>query len=101
MLCDQQDETTDHMLASCIFTHEVWHRLLSRVGLQHLAPTDLSLSSGLVAEHAIDHPEALQAQLRFAGAARLLDDLEGAQSENLRQNDEDVVSADRSHSGGG
>jgi hypothetical protein len=41
-LCDQQDETTNHLLASCVFTCEVWHRLLSRVGLQHLAPTDLS-----------------------------------------------------------
>jgi hypothetical protein len=41
-LCDQHDKTTDHLLASCVFTREVWHRLLCRVGLQHLAPSDLS-----------------------------------------------------------
>jgi hypothetical protein len=42
VLYDQHDETTDHLLASCIFTCEVWHRLLSRVGLQHLALYDLA-----------------------------------------------------------
>jgi hypothetical protein len=37
-LCDQANETTDHLLSSCPFTREVWARLLARVGLQHLAP---------------------------------------------------------------
>jgi hypothetical protein len=37
-LCDQADETTDHLLSSCPFTREVWARLLARVGLQHLVP---------------------------------------------------------------
>jgi hypothetical protein len=45
VLCDQQDETTDHLLPSYVFTHEVWHRLLSRVGLQHLVPLDDSCLS--------------------------------------------------------
>ena len=45
MLCDQQDETTDHLLASCVFTREVWHRLLSRVGMQHLVSLDGSCLS--------------------------------------------------------
>ena len=40
VICDQQDETTDHLLASCVFTCEVWHRLLSRAGLEHLVPSD-------------------------------------------------------------
>ncbi|XP_066391907.1 uncharacterized protein [Miscanthus floridulus] len=40
IICDQQDETTDHLLASCVFTHEVWHRLLSREGFMHLVPSD-------------------------------------------------------------
>jgi hypothetical protein len=38
-LCDQQDETVHHMLVACVFTREVWFRTLSRLGLQHLAPT--------------------------------------------------------------
>jgi hypothetical protein len=28
VLCDQLDETLDHLLCSCVFTREVWHRLL-------------------------------------------------------------------------
>jgi hypothetical protein len=38
-LCDQQDEIVQHMLVACVFTREVWFRTLSRLGLQHLAPT--------------------------------------------------------------
>jgi hypothetical protein len=38
-LCDQQDETRDHLLSSCVYTREVWHRLLVLVGFQHLSPT--------------------------------------------------------------
>jgi hypothetical protein len=38
-LCDQQDETVHQMLVACVFTREVWFRTLSRLGLQHLAPT--------------------------------------------------------------
>jgi hypothetical protein len=35
-LCDQEDETTDHLLGSCVFTREVWHRLLAHVGFRHM-----------------------------------------------------------------
>jgi len=35
-LCDQHDETTDHLLAYCSFTREVWVRLLAKAGLQQL-----------------------------------------------------------------
>jgi hypothetical protein len=27
-LYDQHDESTNHLLASCVYTREVWHRLL-------------------------------------------------------------------------
>lgn len=37
-LCDQADETTDHLLASCVYSCEVWFRLLHSVGQQLLAP---------------------------------------------------------------
>jgi len=40
IICDQQDETTDHLLASYVFTREVRHRLLSREGFMHLVPSD-------------------------------------------------------------
>jgi hypothetical protein len=37
-LCDQDDETSDHLLCSCVITRERWHKLLLMVGLQHFAP---------------------------------------------------------------
>ena len=37
-LCDQLPETTDHLLVACVFAREVWQRLLSANGLDHLHP---------------------------------------------------------------
>ena len=37
-LCAHDDETTDHLLCSCVFAREVWHRLLHAVGWQSLTP---------------------------------------------------------------
>lgn len=37
-LCDQADESSDHLLASCVFSREVWFQLLRLTGLQNLAP---------------------------------------------------------------
>jgi hypothetical protein len=37
-LCDQEEETVQHLLVSCVFAREVWARLLSIVGLQHISP---------------------------------------------------------------
>jgi hypothetical protein len=38
VLCDQADETTDHLLCSCVFSREVWARLLLPIGLDTLTP---------------------------------------------------------------
>jgi hypothetical protein len=38
-LCDQEDETVQHLLASCVFAREAWAHILSKVGLQHLSPS--------------------------------------------------------------
>lgn len=44
VLCAQEDETSDHLLCSCMFAREVWHRLLHAVGWQSLTPgTDAKL----------------------------------------------------------
>lgn len=37
-LCDQSDETLDHLLVSCVFSRQVWFAILHRFGLQDLAP---------------------------------------------------------------
>ena len=38
-MCGQEDETCDHLLAACVFTREIWYRILSTVGLQHTVPS--------------------------------------------------------------
>ena len=37
-LCDQLDETTDHLLCSCVYAREVWSRLLHSLGSLAAAP---------------------------------------------------------------
>jgi len=37
-LCDQAQETIDHLLVSCVFARQLWFNLLLRFGLQELAP---------------------------------------------------------------
>jgi hypothetical protein len=38
-LCDQQQETAQHLLVGCVFAREVWFRVLSKVGMQSHAPS--------------------------------------------------------------
>jgi hypothetical protein len=42
-LCDQENETLDHLLMSYVFTRQFWYMVLRQVGLHSLAPqpTDL------------------------------------------------------------
>jgi hypothetical protein len=37
-LCDQSDETIQHILISCVFAREVWTSILSKFGLLPIAP---------------------------------------------------------------
>jgi hypothetical protein len=37
-LCGQEDETIHHLLLGCVYSREVWARLLRSVGLLHLYP---------------------------------------------------------------
>jgi hypothetical protein len=37
-LCDQQQETIDHLLVNCVFAREFWFHVLSKVNLQSLSP---------------------------------------------------------------
>lgn len=43
-LCDQAEETLDHLLVSCIFSRQVWFIVLQGFGLQDLAPQVVELS---------------------------------------------------------
>jgi hypothetical protein len=38
LLCNQVQETIQHILVSCVFARDVWFKVLGRIGLQHLAP---------------------------------------------------------------
>lgn len=44
-LCDQEDETRDHLLSSCTVTREIWAWLLNHVGLQQLTPVHTSVTA--------------------------------------------------------
>jgi hypothetical protein len=55
VLCDQQQETIQHILISCVFSRNIWWQILSRVGLQLVSPglevsmfQDWSVAEGLV-----------------------------------------------------
>ena len=37
-LCDQEDETINHLLVGCVFARQVWSLVLHQFGLLHLAP---------------------------------------------------------------
>lgn len=43
-LCDQAQETIDHLLTSCVFAHQVWFSLLQKVSLQDITPQPDDLS---------------------------------------------------------
>ncbi|GJM94697.1 hypothetical protein PR202_ga11369 [Eleusine coracana subsp. coracana] len=38
VLCDQEEETIQHILVGCVFAREFWYKLLSAFGLQQLPP---------------------------------------------------------------
>jgi hypothetical protein len=38
-LCDQKDETVDHLLANCVVTRELWDKLLQPSGWGNSRPT--------------------------------------------------------------
>jgi hypothetical protein len=38
VLCNQEEETIQHLLAGCIFSRQVWFQVLSACNLQHLCP---------------------------------------------------------------
>jgi hypothetical protein len=43
-LCDQEEETIQHLLISCVFARQFWYSLLSRSGLPNLSPDNANCS---------------------------------------------------------
>jgi hypothetical protein len=39
VLCNQEEETIQHLLAGCVFSRQVWFQVLSACNLQHLCPS--------------------------------------------------------------
>ena len=59
-LCGQQDETSDHLLLACVYSREVWFRLLSIANLQqHVPGTD-----GTLADWWLETRSIIQADVR-------------------------------------
>jgi hypothetical protein len=38
VLCDQEDETVQHILSNCGFTRQFWHNILTPIDLSTMAP---------------------------------------------------------------
>jgi len=38
VLCDQEDETVQHILSNCVFTRQFWHNILTPIGLSSVGP---------------------------------------------------------------
>jgi hypothetical protein len=49
-LCDQEDETINHLLVGCVFARQVWSLVLHQFGLLHLAPVCCNLFLRVVEE---------------------------------------------------
>jgi hypothetical protein len=47
-LCSQAGESIDHLLIGCVFSREVWHRVLSRFDWQLTLPTPVTLIARLL-----------------------------------------------------
>ena len=80
-LCDQASETTDHLLLSCVYSTEVWFRILMRCGRNMLAPTD----TDLLLSWWLQSREALPPRIRLANHAGYVGHLEGEMQEGLRE----------------
>jgi hypothetical protein len=37
-MCDQDDETIDHLLVACVFARQFWYHMLRQIGLHYFAP---------------------------------------------------------------
>jgi hypothetical protein len=37
-ICDQEDETVQHILSNCVFTRQFWHNILTPIGLSFVGP---------------------------------------------------------------
>lgn len=83
-LCDQADETTDHLLTACVFSREVWFRLLCCAGLLQLAPDSGAVRAWrLVAPSSHGDASPIQERLQFNGSPSRLGSLEGTISLNV------------------
>lgn len=43
-LCDQEQETVQHLLTTCVFTRQFWHGILAPFNLGHLIPSPVEAS---------------------------------------------------------
>jgi hypothetical protein len=80
-LCDQLDETTDHLLCSCVFVREVWSRLLSSLGFLAATPTQDNTLLGWWFAARATFPQALR---RSFNSLVLLVPMEGEEPPHLR-----------------
>jgi len=78
VLYGQEDETVDHLLASCVFIRELWFRLLRPSGWEQFVAFCSLSSVGLVDGWAVFCARAASKGIRFHRPPGLVAALEGA-----------------------
>jgi hypothetical protein len=56
LLCEQEDETVQHTLVTCVFFREILFHVLALLGLQHSTPEASDSLSGVVASNGVVGP---------------------------------------------
>lgn len=78
-MCDQEDETVQHMLTTRVLAREFWLRILTPLGLQDRTPTILEKIIGtLVAKNDQENSEKEEEGFEHNYHSRLLDPLEAS-----------------------
>lgn len=80
---DQAAETTDHLLLNCVYSRELWFRLLSSVGLQHWVPQGQETLAEWWGQQRASAPSSAQ-NLRLGPHAGGMFPVEGAESSRFR-----------------
>jgi hypothetical protein len=66
LLCDQEQETIQHLLKSCIFARQFWHNLSSPFGLGHHAGYWCSFLHKVVETSGVSCPKSTRKWLKSA-----------------------------------
>jgi hypothetical protein len=83
VLCSQSSETVDHLLVACVFSREVWYKVLQVLGLQQLTLNLVDSLCWVVAAGKKASSKSSQKRFRHTCPPCRLDDLEGEECHDI------------------